>query len=263
MVAASAFITRGLHAATVMTSLAYGRLPGGDFVCPVCDFRGHFSPIFTAIGIRRDALCPRCKASERLRFQVSTLPSLLPKLEGGAKRVLHLAPEPTLSQRLKAWSSSYTTADIDPRGVDLKLDLRSAPQVANESFDLIWASHVFEHIDEDFAAMREVYRMLAPGGCAVLPVPLIADATVEYSKPSPYEAFHVRAPGLDYFDRYRVVFDEVDITTSRDSQPAWQTWILERRSGFPNRRAPERPAQDGLRHVDAVPFCWRCAEQLD
>ena len=231
--------------------------PGGKFECPACGHSGHLSPFFASTGVRWHARCPRCGALERHRLQVCAARELLPKLEGLQRRTLHIAPERSISRNLSEWSSKYTTADINPEGVDIQVDLRSMPEIADQSFDLIWASHVLEHIDHDYDAVKEIYRVLAPGGCAVLPVPLVADHTIEYPAPSKFEELHVRAPGFDYFERYRAVFERVDVLTSEQAQPVFQTWIYENRNRFPNQKAPLRPAQTGKRHTDAVPICWR------
>lgn len=41
----------------------------------------------------------------------------------------------------------------------------------DDSFDVIFFNHVLEHIPDDTAALREVYRILRPGGLLVLGVP--------------------------------------------------------------------------------------------
>ena len=42
---------------------------------------------------------------------------------------------------------------------------------ADESFDLILATDIIEHIEEDALAMRELTRVLAPGGKILITVP--------------------------------------------------------------------------------------------
>ena len=42
----------------------------------------------------------------------------------------------------------------------------------DESWDVMIAYHVFEHIPDDRAGMREMFRVLKPGGFAVLQVPV-------------------------------------------------------------------------------------------
>src|ERR1019366_9596147 len=41
----------------------------------------------------------------------------------------------------------------------------------DDSFDVIYFNHVLEHIPDDVAALREVGRILKPGGLLILGVP--------------------------------------------------------------------------------------------
>jgi SAM-dependent methyltransferase len=62
-------------------------------------------------------------------------------------------------------------ADLAQRWVSVKLDVMMVPFPA-ESFDLVICNHVLEHVCDDRAAMRELCRVLRPGGRAVLQVPI-------------------------------------------------------------------------------------------
>ena len=42
----------------------------------------------------------------------------------------------------------------------------------NEIFDLVIANHVLQYIHNDETAMKEIYRVLKPGGKAILQVPI-------------------------------------------------------------------------------------------
>lgn len=86
-------------------------------------------------------------------------------------------------------------------GVDHNVDLQELP-FEDQTYDFVFASHVLEHIPNDEKAISEIRRILKPNGIAILPVPLVAEKTIEYSEPNPNETYHVRAPGFDYFDRY-------------------------------------------------------------
>lgn len=171
--------------------------------------------------------------------------------------ILHIAPEPALTEYIQSFAGRYDSGDIKPGRAALTLDLRSMDAIADETYDLVYASHVLEHVDQDARALSEIRRVIKPGGCAILPVPIVVDSTVEYPEPSPTEHFHVRATGPDYFERYESEFGRVDYIRSSDAPDAAQTWTYEKRSGFPNRNAPNRPSQDGDRHEDVVPVCWR------
>jgi SAM-dependent methyltransferase len=53
------------------------------------------------------------------------------------------------------------------------LDLEEDPlPFADESFDLVIASHVLEHLEQAEWALQEWYRVLAPGGVLILGVPM-------------------------------------------------------------------------------------------
>jgi len=140
-------------------------------------------------------------------------------------------------------------------GVDRREDLTHL-SFPDGSFDLVYASHVLEHILDDQSAIREIRRVLSVGGVAILPVPIISNSTVEYGEPNPFEVYHVRAPGLDYFDRYKKIFGRVQIFESMSFDPKFQVWIYEDRSNLPTPRMPKRPKMIGSVHADYVPVCY-------
>jgi SAM-dependent methyltransferase len=232
------------------------------FKCPICGFRGPFTSDYRAAP-RRYARCPGCGGTERHRLQYMVFQDLRQRYPFKDMRMLHFAPETVFRARFRDWFASYETADINTAGdvahrvVDRQLDLRDMSAIADGSFDIVVASHVLEHVKEDEDAISEVARVLSPGGIAVLPVPLVAHETIEYPHPVPTEFHHVRAPGLDYFDRYKRHFERVEVYTSEDFGEEFQTWSWDDRTAYPNQRAPYRKAMPGKRHPDAVPVCFK------
>jgi SAM-dependent methyltransferase len=127
--------------------------------------------------------------------------------------VLHIAPEPAIERRLRGLRDvRYTSGDISGRGVDMRIDVCEIP-FADGQFDIVICNHVLEHVLEDKTAMKEINRVLKPGGRAIVIVPIDCNrkSTFEDSEiTDPQERLlyfgqrdHVRIYGLDYFDRLR------------------------------------------------------------
>lgn len=160
-----------------------------------------------------------------------------------------------MQERFRKLFGSYASADINPRGVDHAVDLRSLPFAA-ESFDVVFASHVLEHIKEDYLALENIQRVLKPGGFAILPVPLVGNETVEYPAPNPLEWDHVRAPGYDYYTRFNGFFSKVEKIASSHFPFEFQPFVFEDRSQWPTKQFPLRKPSNGYCHEDIVPICY-------
>lgn len=133
-------------------------------------------------GMRReDDQCPACRSADRTRLMMLYLEKkAIPARAGQKLRVLHVAPEYGLFLWLgRQKNIEYHATDLDLSryrhipGIQ-KADLTKLPQ-ADNSFDLVICSHVLEHVPDDRAAMREILRVLKPGGTALLMVPLAHD----------------------------------------------------------------------------------------
>jgi len=224
------------------------------FTCPVCRYSGPFRDVDAPTGRRRHAKCPRCGALERHRAQWLVFERLFAQLDTRSAAMLHFAPEPFFETRLPPRFGRYETADLDAPGVDHHVDLQKLP-FDDASWDLVFASHVLEHVPDDDRALAEVRRILRPGGVAILPVPVVGVRTVEYHAPNPAEFGHVRAPGLDYFDRYERHFTRVERIGSDRLPEACQPYVYEDRTRWPTPECPLRVPMPGERHVDVVPLC--------
>lgn len=126
-------------------------------------------------------------------------------------RVLHFAPESLVQDKLKALPNlDHLSVDLVSPIADRQADITALP-FADASFDIILCNHVLEHVPDDARAMSEVFRVLAPGGWAMLLTPYRADAdTDEDPDATPDERVrrfgqddHVRTYGRDYPDRLR------------------------------------------------------------
>lgn len=135
-------------------------------------------------------------------------------------KVLHFAPEQAFYKRFRKMGNlEYTTTDLHSPIADVKADICDLP-FSNDGFDFIICNHVLEHIPDDTKAMQELYRILKPGGTAILQVPYDADRKTTFEDNSitdPNERAkifgqydHVRVYGMDYFDKLKSIGFEVE-----------------------------------------------------
>jgi SAM-dependent methyltransferase len=222
------------------------------YTCPICGYVGPFASDIALTGRRPNAQCPKCWCSERHRTQALVMNKLAERYDFSSLSMLHIAPESFLRDRFRKEFGRYVTANLTTEfGDDIAVDLTDT-DLPDESFDVVYASHVFEHIPDDRAAAETVHRLLTPNGFAVLPVPIVGDTTVEYPHPVATEHLHVRAPGPDYIDRFADLFD-IERFTSEDLDDTYQVWVYENRTRYPTKWAPYRIPSTGTRHVDIVP----------
>jgi SAM-dependent methyltransferase len=174
---------------------------------------------------RPHARCPRCDSLERHRHLWLFLARHTPLVADRSLSVLHFAPERGIGPRLARGRPGYASADLEP-GAMLQLDVQDL-DLPDESFDWVLCSHVLEHVPDDRAAMRELLRVLRPGGTAIVQVPTYSLRTDEDVTLTPEENLarfgqrdHVRIYGADVFDRLRAAGFEVDLRLFRDELSA-------------------------------------------
>ena len=175
-------------------------------LCPICGHDG----VMIGVGHppRWDARCARCGSRERHRLLwLWAIRTGNNQLIG--KRILHFAPEKALRRALRD-NPGYETADLRQPGVTHQVDITRLP-MAGETYDVVIANHVLEHIEDDRRAIRELFRVLRPGGIALLTAPINPTRTVTYEDPAITDPIqrqaHFTAPdhrrfyGLDFADR--------------------------------------------------------------
>ncbi len=153
--------------------------------CPFCHLRfrrleprGRDLPVYAELGIvgggLREAECPWCRSNDRERLLYLFL-ARDTELFRKPMRVLHVAPEARLERAIRRKQTAYETTDLSMPGVDFHTSLTDIDR-PDAAYDAVICSHVLEHIPDDRAAMRELRRVLAPGGFTVLQVPIAARA---------------------------------------------------------------------------------------
>lgn len=199
---------------------------GNKYICPFCNYSSKdLAPIGIDVpviqqkqiigGGRRLGGCYQCGSTDRERLIYLYLKEKLDLFADKNKRILHIAPEYNLSQKLhEARFQEYICGDLFMEGYSYpsyvkNINILSIPY-EDLTFDLIICNHVLEHIPDHRSAMKELNRVLKIGGTAILQVPISKNSTttvedLSISDPVQRELLfgqfdHVRIYGQDYQD---------------------------------------------------------------
>jgi hypothetical protein len=186
------------------------RLRGDAVECPCCG--GRFREFMPGRD-PNNPICPRCGAQARHRALWLYLHERTHLFEKEGLRVLHFAPERALGRRLaSAPGIRYLSADLEDPVAMEHFDITDIPH-PDGSFDAILCIHVLEHVEDDRKAMRELCRVLAPDGFAIVLVPLDLDRAETYEDPGItdpaererafWQSDHLRLYGRDFPERLR------------------------------------------------------------
>lgn len=180
--------------------------------CPCCGWKGFdFRPLDgISFWVPRN-ICPNCLAFDRHRgFQIYARRHNRHLLEMSGY-LLNYAPESYLRNLLSANQGvEYISSDLDterlrePRGRAFKSDILHIP-LPDNSVDAEVCFHLLEHLQDDRAGIRELHRVLKPGGVAYIMVPinLRLTETEYFGRPHPEVFGHWWAPARDYVERFR------------------------------------------------------------
>lgn len=199
---------------------------GTRFTCPCCGWRLRaFTYGGTSFKVRHLGYCPRCNSKARHRRNWLYLEQKT-NLFTDHLHLFHVSPKYSLSRRF------VTMPNLDYVGVDrnnrpntsIKLDLSVTP-IRSDTFDAIICIHVLEHIQEDRKAIRELFRVLKPGGWAIISVPIrldqktIEDPTIttpEERERAFGEKQHFRFYGYDLIERLEECGFQVQLDLGKD-----------------------------------------------
>ena len=234
------------------------RYRGDGVVCPCCG--GRFREFRTAgLGAKRTgAMCPGCGSWERHRLLWLFLEERTSLLRERVE-LLHIAPEPVMQRRFRAMANvRYTSIDLTSPLADLPMDVTDLV-FADGYFDAVICVHVLEHVEDDARAMREINRVLRPGGRAFVISPIKLETTLEDPaavSPGERERLYgkrdrVRLYGLDLRDRLaRAGFDVevVPFAAELDASVVERHGLLTSEDVYVARKRPA-PAGHGLVEV--------------
>lgn len=153
---------------------------GSNCECNICHARlKHFIKLDNG-----NLLCPVCGSLPRSRrlFKIVTENYLKADLS-----VLDFSPSRAIFRALKSRKDiRYFPTDYEDEFLaDYHFDITKIDSESDQ-FDLIMCYHVLEHIENDAAAMNELYRVLKKGGTALIQTPFKAGTI--------YEDFQIKTP---------------------------------------------------------------------
>jgi SAM-dependent methyltransferase len=185
---------------------------GNNVECPVSGKTYRKFLPYGRINPRPNALAPDSLSLERHRLMWLYLKEKTNFFTANLK-VLHIAPEHCFLDKFESMKNlDYITADIESPLAKIKMDVHEIPFDEN-TFDVVFCNHVMEHVDNDIKAMSEIYRVMKPGGWAIIQSPLDPNRSVTFEDPTLIsreerekahgQDDHVRTYGLDYGQRLK------------------------------------------------------------
>lgn len=142
----------------------------------------------TFIHIHHDLVTPSNGARKRHRLVWHFLENQLDILNKKAK-ILHVAPELPFYHILKNQKNlTYVPGDKMVDGYSNQKGIQNIDLTAltfdDNTFDYVFCNHVLEHIPDDRKAMAEIFRVLKPGGQAIITVPIKESLSETYENSS-------------------------------------------------------------------------------
>ena len=164
--------------------------------------------------------CPFCRSHDRERHLKLYFDALDFWDRFKDAEILHIAPEKHISHAIVSCKPKrYLKGDLEPARDDIyRIDVTDINE-PDEAFDIAICNHVLEHVPDDAKALSELFRILKPGGIAILQTPYAtkllesreSDPSVA-TEPQRLEYYgqedHIRLYGIDLLDRiYEAGFD--------------------------------------------------------
>ena len=183
-------VGRFVRIGRVILFKAENRIKGDDlpYYCPCCNtylkqfVSGDFEKrpkrynIDRYRGTDQNVICPICGSLPRHRILVSWMNENEEWIAG--KNILHFAQEKSVRMWLDRHHIECTTADLYSKA-DLKINIEDTG-LNDDSYDMIICNHVLEHVSDYKKALRELHRIIRPGGRIILSFPVDPSLTTVY-----------------------------------------------------------------------------------
>ena len=196
--------------------------------CPVCGKIGIFEAFEENFG--KDTKCPNCESLERHRLSYLLLQNNYYELISQKQvKLLDLMPGTALYNYFSTLSNiDYCPVcenidDYVSRGMNLveNINFEYFPW-EEDTFDVIYNSHVLQYVLNDFNVMDEMYRVLKPDGVCILTVPYSNEANTVEKDMNSFDLTEnvgkvpLRTYGLDFKERLKSCGFNVEELKSTD-----------------------------------------------
>lgn len=121
------------------------------------------------LNITQEVLCPYCDALPRHRILALWCEKHISQLR--SSKILYFASEYGMKLWMERNGIRCTTADLTKKDADLNIDIQNTG-LPDESYDVIFANHVLEHVDDFRAGLREVRRIMKKDGFFICSFPM-------------------------------------------------------------------------------------------
>lgn len=226
------------------------------YECPVCKYHGPFKDRRTSRRpgeVREAAKCVRCGAAERHRVQWLVIDEKLTGWATPQKSMLHIAPEYCLQPKLQSLFGTYHTSDLFRKDCDFQEDIQKM-SFKDASYDCVFVSRVLTNVPDHLAAIREVRRVLKPGGIAIFSEAYIHDKTIPTR-----EGNRRREMGLDLLDELGRHFSRVEQVLSNRYDPKHQLMNRVRVNGVVDvlsAKIPDKLRVPDVGFMELVAVCY-------
>lgn len=117
--------------------------------------------------------CSICSATDRDRLYSLYINERFANLDQ-SQRYSFIEFAPRLSKKINSYPFiNYCSADLHMKDVDNIVDITNLSIYKDNTFDIFLCSHVLEHVSNDKLAVKELYRILKPGGWGILMAPIL------------------------------------------------------------------------------------------
>ena len=221
---------------------------GSRYHCPCCEKNYRtFLPMKEGANQRPNVVCPGCAVVERHRLLVLFLKSETDIFQK-PHRVLYFAPEYSLQEKLRKQPNiDYLSTDIDSTLAMQLFDIQDIPHTDN-SFSMIFCSHVLAHVKDDKRALRELFRVLEKNGCLIiLDQPADIPKTIEDKK---VKTAQERLQKFGQEDRWRLYGNDF---VERLSEPGFEVEVID----LTQKLSPKIIEKNGLLKNELIYCCWK------